>query len=311
MKSWLLPMNEDGLLGDQSATARICSLHVAEMFGKEHFIVMRDIRNLINKYSAATKEDASTSIDQHTILYADRNFQTSILNYETGIQNKTMGQGANNRCDASRIESGTTKENESSATKQPSNLNADKNLQIDISNYFKRTTYTNPNNQKYNCYVMTLDGFMLLTMGYTGEKASIIKLHILGAFKKMNEAIQARLELGKGFRALCNAIHSVNPDANFYHFTNEADMINRIVIGCTAKAYRDEHGIDENESLRKYLTDWEWKSIKSLQLADSAFIVMGYPYMKRKSELIAYYAGLQKLNEHKLILKDEKHIEEK
>ena len=44
----LIPMNEFGMMADKDSVARIDSRMIAEVFGKQHSHVMRDIRNLHN-----------------------------------------------------------------------------------------------------------------------------------------------------------------------------------------------------------------------------------------------------------------------
>ena len=46
MSKMLIPANEFGIFVDNKDTARISSLDVAKMFGKEHYNVTRDIENL-------------------------------------------------------------------------------------------------------------------------------------------------------------------------------------------------------------------------------------------------------------------------
>lgn len=56
---------------------------------------------------------------------------------------------------------------------------------------FEGGSYLDANNQKRPMYEMTRDGFMFLVMGYTGEKAAIIKETYIQAFNKMEEILKS------------------------------------------------------------------------------------------------------------------------
>lgn len=57
--------------------------------------------------------------------------------------------------------------------------------------YFAEATYIHEQNgQEYPMYVMNRDGFTLLAMGFTGEKALKFKLDYIAAFNKMEATIK-------------------------------------------------------------------------------------------------------------------------
>ena len=56
---------------------------------------------------------------------------------------------------------------------------------------FVETTYINEQNrQEYPMYIMNRDGFTLLAMGFTGEKALTFKLEYIKAFNTMEQQIK-------------------------------------------------------------------------------------------------------------------------
>ncbi|CCK79431.1 Rha family transcriptional regulator [Desulfobacula toluolica] len=56
--------------------------------------------------------------------------------------------------------------------------------------FFQETPYIHPQNgQTYNMYEMGRDGFALLTMGFTGEKALKFKLKYIAAFNAMEQEL--------------------------------------------------------------------------------------------------------------------------
>ncbi len=55
---------------------------------------------------------------------------------------------------------------------------------------FADTPYTDPQNgQTYTAYVLTRDGFTLLSMGFTGKRALAFKIAYIDAFNRMEAAI--------------------------------------------------------------------------------------------------------------------------
>lgn len=62
-----------------------------------------------------------------------------------------------------------------------------------VKNMFVETTYLNERNQYQPMYVMNRDGFTLLAMGFTGQKALQFKLDYISAFNKMEQTIIWRL----------------------------------------------------------------------------------------------------------------------
>lgn len=63
-----------------------------------------------------------------------------------------------------------------------------------IENYFIKSTYVDENKIEQREYYLTRDGFSLLVMGFTGEKALKWKLNYIQAFNCMEQVIKNSLE---------------------------------------------------------------------------------------------------------------------
>ncbi len=59
-----------------------------------------------------------------------------------------------------------------------------------LKNWFFETVYIDRKGEKRKCYEMTKDGFTLLTMGFTGEKALAFKLAYIQRFNEMENQIK-------------------------------------------------------------------------------------------------------------------------
>ena len=70
-----------------------------------------------------------------------------------------------------------------------------------------------------------------------------------------------------------------------YHYSNEANLINRVVIGVSAAKYRKDNDFDANENLRDTLTTIQLESIASLESHNTSFIAAGIDYATRKKML--------------------------
>ena len=61
-----------------------------------------------------------------------------------------------------------------------------------VKNMFAESTYVNSRNQEQPMFYMNRDGFTLLAMGFTGDKALQFKLKYIEAFNKMEQMIKAQ-----------------------------------------------------------------------------------------------------------------------
>jgi hypothetical protein len=95
---------------------------------------------------------------------------------------------------------------------------------------------------------------------------------------------QSRLQLKTGFLPLTQAIESAHEDPQFYHFANECNLINRLVTGMDAKAFKQARGV---ENVRDALTAAESLLMDKLQTQNTALIELGFDYDERKRLLSA------------------------
>ncbi|CUH96375.1 hypothetical protein P22_2465 [Propionispora sp. 2/2-37] len=157
---------------------------------------------------------------------------------------------------------------------------------------FERTFYRDSTGRKLPCYMMTRDGFTMLVMGYTGKKAMRFKELYIRRFNEMENFIQTLVTARKDFPLLTENIRLLHENPKPYHFSNECDMINRIVTGMTAKQFREAHGLEKGKSIRPYLTDDQVRMLETLQKVDIGLLVAVPDYEQRKRYLEWYKAKL-------------------
>nr|DAL96901.1 MAG TPA: regulatory protein [Caudoviricetes sp.] len=153
---------------------------------------------------------------------------------------------------------------------------------------FELSSYKDSTGRKLPCYMMTRDGFTMLVMGYTGKKAMKYKELYIRRFNEMEQFIKTLVTARKEFPLLTENIKLLHENPRPYHFSNECDMINRIVIGMSAKQFRQAHGLEKGTSIRPYLTDEQIRMIETLQKVDIGLLVSVPDYQQRKRYLEWY-----------------------
>lgn len=78
-------------------------------------------------------------------------------------------------------------------------------------------------------------------------------------------------------------------DTLTHHHKNEADLLNRVVLGMSSKQYKLTHGMEEDEDLRDHLTTKQKEQLAYLQQIDTSLIAVGDTYDEHKAKLIALF----------------------
>ncbi len=154
---------------------------------------------------------------------------------------------------------------------------------------FEESSYTNLQGHRQACFNMTRDGFVFLVMGYRGKKAASFKEAYIKRFNEMEEFIKYLLEARTEFPLLTDNIMLIHERPKPYYFSNEADLLNRIALGKTAKQVREEHGLKPGTSIRPYLTTKQIEAIDRLQRVDIGLLVSTPDFQERKRYLEWYY----------------------
>ncbi|MBR2912506.1 MAG: Rha family transcriptional regulator [Oscillospiraceae bacterium] len=159
---------------------------------------------------------------------------------------------------------------------------------------FMLSSYMDSTGRKLRCYLMTRDGFTLLAMGYTGQKAMQFKELYIRRFNEMEAFIKTLVSARQEFPLLTENIRLLKENPKPYHFSNECDMLNRIVLGMTAKQFHIAHGIEGKKSIRPYLTQEQIDLLEVLQKVDIGLLVSVPDYHERKRHLEWYAAKIRK-----------------
>lgn len=158
---------------------------------------------------------------------------------------------------------------------------------------FALSTYKDSSGKQNKMYLLTKDGFAIVTMGFTGRKAMRFKEAYIRRFNQMEQFIKSLITAKLEFPEFTDAIMNAHEEPKHYHFSNEINMINKIVLNMTAKEFKEKNGIDKSEnSIRPYLSEEQINMIEALQRFDIGLITMENDYQKRKEILRNYFMRL-------------------
>lgn len=153
---------------------------------------------------------------------------------------------------------------------------------------FVQSSYVNEQGHNQSMFIMTKDGFTLLAMGYTGEKAMKFKEAYINQFNQMEELLKGKLiEREKGIavrQSLTKAIQqsSENERMHGHAYSTYTDIVYRTVFGKAAKQLREEYGIDKKANLRDCFTVEELEKVQSIEMIISGLVNCGWGYNEIK-----------------------------
>lgn len=144
----------------------------------------------------------------------------------------------------------------------------------------------------YPEFLLSKDGFTNIAFTFEGELAALHRINYISRFNAMEDFIKSLFEAKLEYPALTEAVMKAHDEPKHYHFSNEINMINRIVLGVTASQFKESRGLDKSvNSIRPYLNAVEIKSIGELQRVDVGLLVARHEYEERKQILGQYHRG--------------------
>lgn len=163
----------------------------------------------------------------------------------------------------------------------------------EFSALFSLSSYKATNGKTNPMYFMTRDGFTLLVMGYTGEKAMKFKLAYIKQFNVMEKMLIGKMkEREKGIavrQALTNALQQTqeNERMHGHAYSTYTNVIYKSVFGKDAKHLREDYGINKKDNLRDYFSSEELYAVQSVEMIVSGLISCGWGYEQIKEFILA------------------------
>lgn len=157
---------------------------------------------------------------------------------------------------------------------------------------FVQSEYLNVQNHKQPMYYMTRDGFTLLAMGYTGEKAMKFKEGYISQFNQMESMLQGRLiEREKGIvvrQAFTRAIKELEANGRMHGhaYSIYTNVIYKSIFGKDAKRLREEYGIGRQDNIRDCFNEEELKQVQNAEMLVGSLIGYGWDYARIKDFIL-------------------------
>lgn len=153
---------------------------------------------------------------------------------------------------------------------------------------FVKSSYKDSTGRKLPCYDMTRDGFTVIVMGYTGQRAMRFKETYIRRFNEMESFIRTLVEARTQFPLLTENIKLLHENPKPYHFSNECDMLNRLVLGMTAKQFRETNQLGDVKSIRPYLSSEQINMLDILQKVDIGLLI-SVPDFEQRKRFLEWY----------------------
>lgn len=156
---------------------------------------------------------------------------------------------------------------------------------------FALSSYKDSSGKSNKEYLLTRDGFTIVAMGYTGDKAMRFKEVYIEQFNQMEEMLQSRLvEREKGIvvrQAMTRTIKELlGSDSMHGHvYSNYTNLVYKALFNKNAKQLREVYGIANNEEIRDCFTSEELKQVQNAEMYVSALIGFGLGYDEIKQSL--------------------------
>ena len=135
---------------------------------------------------------------------------------------------------------------------------------------FGQIYYEDKYGRKQKAYAITRDGFTLLAMGYTGEKAMKFKEAYIKQFNAMERMLQGKLiEREKGIavrQSLTKALQlsAENERMHGHAYSTYTNCIYKVLFGMNANKLREYYGISKKDNLRDCFSAEELRQVKNL-----------------------------------------------
>lgn len=168
---------------------------------------------------------------------------------------------------------------------------------MEFSMLFNLTSYKAANGKSNPMYQMTRDGFTLLVMGYTGEKAMKFKLAYIKQFNAMEKILRGKLiEREKGIavrQSLTKALQqsAENERMHGHAYSTYTNAIYKTLFGKNANQLREEYGIGKKNNLRDSFSAEDLKAVQSMECLVSGLVDCGWGYDQIKQFIQQNHVG--------------------
>lgn len=157
---------------------------------------------------------------------------------------------------------------------------------------FVQSSYENQQGKSQPMFLITRDGFTMLAMGYTGEKAMRFKEAYIRQFNAMENTLRGKvLEREKGIavrQSLTKAIQqtSENERMHGHAYSVYTDLIYKNLFNMTAAQMRDALNMKKSDDLRSTFTKEQLEDIQTMEYLVAGLVRCGFGYEEIKAQVI-------------------------
>lgn len=137
-------------------------------------------------------------------------------------------------------------------------------------------------------YRLNRKAFAYVVMGFTGAEAAKFKEAYVEAFEFMRDFIESRILAKYGYKEMSAAV-SHHLGSGRYVFAEEANRVNRAVLGMTSAEFREVHGLKVGETPRDAVVKEKLEEIDGAQRLNAQLIRAGVDGPRRTGILEANY----------------------
>ena len=157
---------------------------------------------------------------------------------------------------------------------------------------FKESEYKS-RGKVFKEYLYNKDGFMFIAMGLEGIEAEKLKINYISMFNTMADLILTRGLAKIGYKQMSKEVKShrerLGKDIKWFHYAREADMLNKIVLGMTAKQFKDANGMEIHEATREMIPEWKLAFIDKLERFNTDLLEMDMSFTEREAFITKRY----------------------
>ena len=147
--------------------------------------------------------------------------------------------------------------------------------------------------REYKEYILTKDGFIFVAMSLEGLEAEKLKIDYINLFNAMAELIITRGLAKINYKGMSKEVKAhrerMGKDILWFHYAREADMLNKIVLGMTAKQFKDANGMEIHEATREMIPEWKLAFIDKLERFNTDLLEMDMSFTEREAFITKRY----------------------